>query len=179
MICGQALQQILGYGRDAWKTIKYYAKKNEIPKHGLIGKHGKKMNIVMLEEVFDYFTETKQHAAPRATQLARRMTQLEEEAEAMFVYEVRDGDFELVELPTHWDKTSLYKHYFNLNGWHPLYDSKHRLLRMKSIDGAKGEVTAVSSQRTFNRYWSKHFPKLVTQRAREDVCGDCFAFASK
>ena len=53
IICGQALQRILGYGRDEWKTIKDYAKKNEIPKHGLIGKHGKKMNIVMQEEFFD------------------------------------------------------------------------------------------------------------------------------
>ena len=53
MICGQDLQQIIGYGRDARKTIKDYAKKNEIPKHGLIGKHGNKMNIVMQEELFD------------------------------------------------------------------------------------------------------------------------------
>ena len=107
MIWGQALQQILGYGRDVWKTIEYYAKNNEIPKHGLIGKHGNKMNIVIQEELFDYFTETKQHAAPRATQLVRRMTQLQEEAEATFIYEARDGDSELVELPTHWNKTSL------------------------------------------------------------------------
>ena len=92
MICGQALQRILGYGRDACKTIKYYAKNNEIPKHGLIGKHGNKMNIVMQEELFDYFMETKQHATPRATQLVRRMTQRQEEAEATFIYEVRDGD---------------------------------------------------------------------------------------
>ena len=129
--------------------------------------------------MFDYFTETKQHAAPRATQLVRRMTHREEEAEATFVYEVRVGDSGLVELPTHWNKTSLYKRYCNLNGWHPFYDSKHRLLRMKRIDGAEGEGTSVASQRTFNRYWSKHFPKLVTQRAREDICGDCFAFANK
>jgi len=50
MICGHGLQRILGYGRDAWKTIKDFAKKNEIPKHGLIGKHGNKMNIVMQED---------------------------------------------------------------------------------------------------------------------------------
>ena len=61
----------------------------------------------MQEELFDYFMETKQHTATRATQLVRRMTQREEEAEATFVYEVRDGDSELVELPTHWNKTSL------------------------------------------------------------------------
>ena len=92
----------------------------------------------MQDELFDYFTETNQHAAPRATQLVRRMTQREEESEATFLYEVRDDDSKLVEFPTHWNKTSLYKRYFNLNGWHPLYDSKHRLLQMKRIDGAEG-----------------------------------------
>ena len=40
MICDQDLQQIIVYGRNAWKTIKDYAKNNEIPKYGLIGKHG-------------------------------------------------------------------------------------------------------------------------------------------
>ena len=45
MIFSQALHRILGYGRDAWKTIKDYAKNNEIPKHGLIAKHGNKMNM--------------------------------------------------------------------------------------------------------------------------------------
>ena len=87
MICGQALQRILGYGRDAWKTIKDYAKNNEIPKDGLIGKHGNKMNIFMQEKLFDYFTETKQHAALRATQLVRQKTQQEEEVQATFVYD--------------------------------------------------------------------------------------------
>ena len=87
MICGQDLQRIIGYGRDAWKTKKDYAKKNEIPKHGIIGKRGNKMNIVVQEELFDYFTETKQHAALRATQLVRQMTQREEEAKATFIYE--------------------------------------------------------------------------------------------
>ena len=85
MIQVQALQRILSYGRDVWKTIKYYAKKNEIPKHGLIAKHGNKMNIFIQEELFGYFTETKQHAVPRATQLVRRMTQREEEAEAKYL----------------------------------------------------------------------------------------------
>ena len=133
----------------------------------------------MKKKLFDYFIETKKHAAPRSTQLVRRMTQREEEAEATLVYEVRYGDSKLFGFPTHWNKTSFYKQYCNLNGWHPLYDSNHRLLRMKSIDGAEGEGTVVASQRTFNRYWSKHFPKLVTQQAREDICGDCFAFANK
>ena len=35
------------------------------------------------------------------------------------------------------------------------------------------------SERTFIEYWSRHYPHLVPQKVRADICGDCYTFSNR
>jgi hypothetical protein len=77
--------------------------KNLPPSHGLTGKAGNKVDDSMALLLSDYFNEILQLATPRATLVIR--TVVREQVERT---ELCDNDEEIVELPLHMSKRSLY-----------------------------------------------------------------------
>lgn len=177
MICRSALQRVVGYSTDAWKTVERCALQNEIPTHGLMAAAANRTPKHYPQILAAFFSTITELAAPRATRLVRCIVR----DDSGYQDELRDDDPELIELPPSLNKVGLYKRFLHEHGWKPVYDAKHRLLKMEPVGGhtreyKKGELP---SETAFLNYWQKNHPKLVTQRPRNDICGQCYVFANR
>ena len=169
-ICSSALQRLIGYGYRSWITVNKFAVTNETPKHGLAGKTGAESNrAVDGAAMQSFFTRMCLLGGPRATRQVRMLTG---------ELELRDKDEELIELPPFLTKLGLYKRFVAEAGWTIEYDAKKRIKGKRPIEGME-QLEDVPSETTFMNYWYKNFPHLVAQRAREDICGDCYTFANR
>jgi hypothetical protein len=111
LICKDALCRILGYGHDAWSTMVKMARDNIPPLHGLSGQAGNKFDATADEILNDYFTEVLKLAQPRATLVIRCLVNDEVRTE------LRLDDDDIVELPSHMSKQSLYDRMLEKLGW--------------------------------------------------------------
>ena len=169
MICRNSLQRLIGFRREAWKTCDFHAKTNTLPTHGLTGKISNRMNPLVHEKMEKFFEELKTLASPRATELVRRISG---------GTELRNTDQEILELPTYFNRSLVFRRFLFENGWKPLYDNKHRLVEMQAIPG-KEQSDLIACETTFMRFWKENFPKLIVQRPGQDICGDCYVFANR
>jgi hypothetical protein len=171
LICKNALCRLLGMGLQAWQTIVTMTKKNLPPSHGLTGKAGNKVDKSMALVLSDFFNDILQLATPRATLVIRTLVREQVETE------LRDDDEEIVELPSHMTKRSLYDRLLFELGWKYTYDAKSRVIAKVALEGV--EQHDPPSWTSFRRYWTKHHPKLFIAGAREDICNQCYVFANR
>jgi hypothetical protein len=171
LICKDAMCRLLGLGKDAWRTIRKLVKDNATPSHGLIGRLGNKFNKGMDDMLKDYFAEVVKLAQPRATLVIRHLVRNQVQTE------LREDDDDIVELPAHMSKRSLYDRMLAELGWKYIYDGRSRIIERQEIEGMEQQQSP--SWSTFLSYWSKHHPKLFVAGAREDVCNQCYIFANR
>jgi hypothetical protein len=170
LICKDALCKLLGLGMTAWATIALMAKNKEPPANRP-SKAGMNSNSEMEEILKEYFEEVLKFAQPRATLVIRNLVRDQVQTE------LREDDEDIVELPSHMTKRSLFDRLLLQLGWVYTYDSKSRILERKSVE--EQEQQQAPSWSTFHRYWTKHHPKLLIAGAREDVCNQCYVFANR
>jgi hypothetical protein len=157
LICRDALCRLLGIGREAWTTIFKMAKNNTPPSHGLEERIFKTCLLLL--------------ATPRATLVIRSLVRDQVETE------LQDDDKDIVELPSHMTKRSLYDRMLLQIGWKYVFDAKSRIVEQQPVEGIEQERAPAWS--SFQRYWAKHHPKLFIAGAREDVCNQCYIFANR
>ena len=181
-ICQHALQRLIGYSNTAWKTVKECAEKNQFPTHGNTGKEGNAPAHykVILQQFFQSMSEL---AAPRATRMVRQFTGSGGSGpkKVQAGVELRDDDPDFIELPPSFSRSSLYQRFLYDQGWKPIYDAKHRLLRKEPVVGRQQlhPENQLPCEKTFSNYWKENYPKLVTQKPRADICGQCYTFANR
>ena len=140
---------------------------------GKPGNHSLKIGITAALHVF--FEEMVQLASPRATRFIRLETGID----------ARDDDTELIELPSHWSGRNVYyKFCAEVMGFNVIMKSDNGGYRYEIIEAfnshildANGDPHKPPALTTFLAFWTKHYPKLVIPRAREDICNECFIFA--
>jgi hypothetical protein len=171
LICKGALCRLLGIGMDPWKTVTKMAKNNLPPSHGLSGKVGNKVDDSIEETLRNFFTEILTFAQPRASLVIRSLVCEE------VVTELWEDDKDIVQLPSHMTKRSLYDRLLLQIGWKYIYDSKSGIIERQAVEGTDQQQAPAWS--SFRRYWAKHHPKLFIAGAREDVCNQCYVFANR
>ena len=177
-VCKNAIAALFGYGRDSWKTLVQAAKEGEFRDHGLTGKCSnnlKKFNHAPL--LHEFFTKTQLHAAPRATKIVRCEV-CGADGSVRVETELRDVDEELFELPPNFSKLGLYKRMCREEcGLMLKFDNKNRMIGKEPIEGK--EQRPVPCWGTFCNFWERNYPKMIIQKPRQDVCGDCFKYANR
>jgi hypothetical protein len=144
MICKDALCLLLGIGKKAWKTVMTMAKNNLPPSHGLSGQVGNKLNDSMEDLLKEYFLELLTMAQPRATLVIRSLVR------EQVVTELREDDEDIVELPSHMTKRSLYDRLLLQIGWKYTYDSKSRITHRHEVENMEQQQAPAWS--SFRRY---------------------------
>ncbi|CAB9509385.1 hypothetical protein SEMRO_388_G132230.1 [Seminavis robusta] len=169
-------RNLIGYGQKPWKSIVQLVKSGNDPVHGLSGKTGNKLNAKSQGLMHEFFTDMKQYALPRATKIVR--TQMVDGINTLV--ELREEEKDTVELPSSMTKRGLFNRFIGELGWKIQWDNKGRLLKKVEL-GTEQKVSATElpAWSNFRSFWKKEYPKLVIQRPSEDICGDCYLFASQ
>ena len=171
-VCKNALARIIGKSKHAWDSIGKPGK----DVHGLSLRQvgNRSMDIDHQVSLFDFMHNLTRLAAPRATKLITSLTADGSQVQL----ELKNADPELIELPFCHSKRAIYRSYLAEIGWKAEYDSLSRQTD-KEMAGVAAETDDPISWPTFCRFWQLHFPKLVIQRAAEDICDDCVIFANR
>ena len=170
-ICRNTVQQLVGYGARAWKSCVQLAAsgvQDAAGSHGLTGKPGNRTNQELVDLMHGFFKDMEGLAGPRATRLVRDISG---------ATELRDTNEEILELPSHMTKLGLYRRLVAQCGYELQFDGKHRIKARTAIAGM--ETCNYPSESSFMNYWAAEFSHLVPQRARKDVCGDCYTFSNR
>jgi hypothetical protein len=173
-ICRNACAKIIGYNRRTWRRVHHFWDKNIQPAHGLVGQTGNRAISAadkMLLVVF--FDQMEELGAPRATRLVRDFSG------TSTATELRDADAALVELPACYTKRHLWRRFLLDNGWDVVLDSKGRTTEKVRLPDTAQTIKKCLSWPAFLQFWNDHYPKVVIQRAREDICDECFVFANQ
>jgi hypothetical protein len=168
MLCKNALAQMIGLGRRKWETINNMVSNNTMPTHGLKGRPSNNTNPELYQDLGLFFDQLKEHAAPRATRFIRQQTG---------ELDIRDDDVDLLELPTSMTKRSIFRRYVEDRGWMIKVDAKSRVVSKDPVEGE--DQYKILSWASFLEYWSSEFPKLVIQKASEDICGESYVYANR
>jgi len=175
VICRNTLARVLGFGRWQIDTVLKCVEKNEAPSHGLDNKKSNATNPTVINLMEIFFDEMQQFSAPRATKIVRNVVGTAIQSE------LRDEIDKVQELPVYFTKRSLFKRLLAEAGYDIKLDSKCRVLSVTATPGKKQTVERkedLPTWQAFLRYWKQHHPFLVTAKAREDVCGECYVFAN-
>ena len=176
MVCANTCQRMIGWGNRAWQRLQKAGADNQLPVHGLEGKPSNNQISFDARNNMKYFFETmKTHAAPSATRQVRIIAARGNPEKI----ELRDKDEDVIELPPYYNKNNMFKRFCFDCGWTPVFDNLHRLVDMKALHPEeRNELKDMPSYPTFLNYWKTNYPKMVTQRPREDVCEECYSFAN-
>jgi len=175
VICRNTLARFLGFGRWQIDTVLKCVERNEMPSHGLDNKTSNASNPTVIALLDTFFDEMQQFAAPRATKIVRNVVGAEMQSE------LRDEIDKVQELPVYFTKRSLFKRLLAEAGYDIKLDNKCRVLSVTATPGKKQTVERkedLPTWQAFLRYWKRQHPYLVTAKAREDVCGECYVFAN-
>ena len=110
MVYKDAIAPLPDYRRIKWRTCQQAVKQNHLPDHGNKGRlsgKAKRFAVEVKADLHDFFKEIKQFAAPKSTRFIR-----EETGSGL-----RDGEENLLELPTCWSKRSIYGRFCYERGW--------------------------------------------------------------
>ena len=171
MICTYALCAILGMTHNAWDPLWKKVKEGLPIEHGLVGKVGNRKNVDYHNVLTEFFEEMKVFAGPRATRLIRGLVRNQVNID------LRDDDEEILELPTCFTKRGLYNRYLLQQGWTFKYDSNGKVI--EKIPSSDEDTISPASWPTFLLFWNKNYPKLVIPNPAEDICNECFRFATQ
>ena len=174
-ICQHALARVIGKKSYAWRSLCNKVRSGVDLRHGLCGKPGNKCNEKGNDKMREFFDGLLLLGVPRATQVVRAFTR-----SGSTVTELRDDD-DIVDLPPNFTKFGLYKRFLGELGWRIRVDPKNRLIQEYPVDTNKDpllEWKFVPAWRTFYDYWASQHPRLRIPKASEDICGDCYAFAT-
>ena len=122
---------MLGWGKDAWKTVKQWLKTGIEPTHKLKGKPSNRNQSVRIETqdtLHTFFTELEQLGAPGATEVVRNF-----EGDVV-TQQLKYSNEDMIELPSCYSKRSLYNRYSEECGWRNIYSNEMLL---------KGEIKAL------------------------------------
>ena len=172
-ICRNTLSMVIGFGSTAWRNLLKCLKMGAmVPSHGL---SGQKSNHWDWSNYFDmdcFFAELQKEAMPRATKLIRALT-----AEGTVREELKDDDPDLVELPSCYRKRAVYRTFLKGVGFTERLDNKSRVI--ERVNNSPFEDAQPPSWTCFRTFWKARYPKLVIQKAAEDICEDCVVFANQ
>jgi hypothetical protein len=99
-VCKNAISVLLDYGIRKWQTCQEAILQNKLPTHGNKGKvlgKAKRFADHVKDDLHSFFQHIKQFGAPKATRFVREETGTG----------LRDGEDDLVELPTSWSKRAM------------------------------------------------------------------------
>ena len=169
VVCQSSLMSLYGVGPDAWATLNRSATTGIVIVHGLKGKPANNsLKPAIRESLHDFLQDLSHHAAPRATLLVRKKTEIVQ----------KNDDDEIIELPTHWTKRGVWARWLDELG----YDVTTNNLGTVSVTAKEGTelggLPKYCCLKTFNNYWKQYFPKMILSKAPTDVCDDCFALAN-
>jgi hypothetical protein len=173
MICKNAIATLLGYGKHSLKHVIYCAKNNVSPVHGLFRNSNAASKIDFDGMMKAFFEVLSEFSAPRATRIVATFVN------GVVAEELRD---EMVsELPPSFTKRRVYGRFLLEHGWSLKLDAKGKILTMSNGDVVVDGKTSkeMPSWRTFLRYWKANYPRIVIQRAREDICNECYVFSNE
>jgi hypothetical protein len=174
-ICKHACAKVIGYGERSWRRVNYFLEKNIQPSHGLTGKTGNRaLTTIDKVQLVTFFNDMLELGCPRATLVVRNFT-----PDGGTSTELREDDADLIELPACYSKRHLWRRFLQDNGWQVKIDNVGRIIEKIRIPGEQQTIKECLSWTAFNQFWEDHFPKVVIQRAREDICDDCFVFANQ
>jgi hypothetical protein len=89
---------------------------------------------------------------------------------------LRDDDADILELPTAFTKRNMYRRYVVEQGWEFTYDKTGKIIKKVAVDE---DLEEPASWPTFLSFWKKNYPKLVIPKPSEDICNECFVYASR
>jgi hypothetical protein len=116
LVCCSSLARIIGWGRWQWNSLRKRLREDmTAPTHGAVGKKSNNSKYRTEHDIMmcTFFDKVEALSSPRATQIVRVVAREGDKEEL----EIRDGDEELTELPSHLSKRGLYKNFVAEYGW--------------------------------------------------------------
>ena len=174
MVCKDAISILLDYGRCKWKTCAKAVKNNSLPVHGNIGKvsnNAKKFEREVKDDLHAFFHDMNQFATPKATRFVRETTGSG----------LRDGEENVLELPTCWSKRALYARFCFERGYVISSTATGIIKKEKRTDeqwDPQNEKTICSWTR-FLSFWRLHYPLIRIAMASHDICTECHTFFNR
>jgi hypothetical protein len=172
-ICKHACAKLIGYGERPWRRVTYFLANSIQPVHGLVGTNGNRsLSTVDKMQLVTFFSQMEEMGCPRATQIVRNFS------EGTATTELRH-DQDLIELPACYSKRHLWRRFLLDNGWEVKMDNKSRMVETIKVPNFEPALKECLSWPCFLQFWKDHYPNVVIQRARADICDDCFVFANQ
>jgi hypothetical protein len=174
MVCQDAISILLDYGRRKWKTCEKAVKHNSLPEHGNTGKasnNAKKFEREVKDDLHAFFQDMNQFATPKATRFVRESTGSG----------LRDGEENVLELPTCWSKRAVYARFCFERGYAISSTATGLIKKEKRTDeqwNPQDEKTICSWAR-FWSFWKSHYPLIRIATASHDICTECHTFFNR
>ena len=113
----------------------------------------------------------KQFRTPKATRFVR-----EETGSGL-----RDGEEDLIELPTSWSKQAVYARFCFERGSVINTDDRGCITKTTRTDGQwnAGDEKRICDWHTFLIFWDKHYPLVRIAPPSTDICTDCHIFFNR
>jgi hypothetical protein len=171
MVCKDAISLLLDYGCVKWRTCKQAVLNNKLPEHGNKGKllgNAKRFADEVKDDLHEFFAQIRQFATPRATRVVR-----EETGSGL-----RDGEEELVELPTFWSKRGVYARFCSERGYVISCTARGNIVKTERSDpewNVQNKKT-ICSWHAFLQFWDRNYPMIRLSSPAADICTDCHIF---
>ena len=174
MVCKDAISLLLDYGRIKWKTCQMAVVHNKLPDHGNKGKvlgNAKRFANEVKDDLHGFFHELKQFGTPKATRFVR-----EETGSGL-----RDGEEDLVELPTTWSKRAVYSRFCYERGFVMTSTPRGNIKKTERSDPEWNNENhkTICSWGTFLHFWNRHYPMIRLGPPAADICTDCHVFFNR
>jgi hypothetical protein len=168
LICKNALAKLYGFGRDAWRNVLKFNKRGKEPFHVRPCHKPNNDNALMQEDLQDFFEKVKDLAQPKAARLVQSLVGHDVEVK------MHDEDPDVKVLPRHMTKRGLYTSFCEQRGWKVKYDPKNQILPSEKILDFDGQHKPIPGWTTFLRFWKEKYPKIIIEKASENVYGESF-----
>jgi hypothetical protein len=184
-LCRNAVVEIFCVGYYRMGNISKYIGLAELPKHGLTGKVPSWNDTDSRKSCDDaliiFFDDLTQQGESHATRVVREKTKVG----------LRDGDVDLVELPSAMTKRNLYEQFCFSRGYKMQVSANGSYGPLKLAEVRGGHADAddeswpvgsiplpICSYGYFWKFWKKEYPKLGIRPPSRDTCDECFQYSN-
>ena len=173
-VCKNAISVLLDYGIRKWQTCQEAILQNKLPTHGNKGKvlgKAKRFADHVKDDLHSFFQHIKQFGAPKATRFVREETGTG----------LRDGEDDLVELPTSWSKRAMYARFCFERGYVITTNARGSAIKTERSDAnwRVEDQKMICSWWAFLVFWDTNYPKIRLGSPSADICTDCHIFFNR
>ena len=173
-VCKNAISVLLDYGIWKWQTCQEAILQNKLPTHSKKGKvlgKAKRFADHVKDDLHSFFQHIKQFGAPKATRFVREETGTG----------LRDGEDDLVELPTSWSKRAMYARFCFERGYVITTNARGSAIKTERSDAnwRVEDQKMICSWWAFLVFWDTNYPKIRLGSPSADICTDCHIFFNR